>query len=285
MNKDWLFECYHVKQMSMRQIAKEAGCPYSRVLLAMRKFKIPRRDKSEALSGDKNPMYGKKHTAEVIQKISQSSKDKMTPEAKENLSKKLSGEGNPMYGKTHTEEARNRIKEAAKLRMSDPQFKQNISDKIKEKWHHPEYREIISNYAKTRTGDKNPFYGKQHSDETRKIISDKNKGKFVGEKGSNWQGGKTPLNHSIRTCSEYISWRDQIFKRDNYTCQFCRKIGGKLCADHIKPFATILKENNVNSLESALLCKELWNIGNGRVLCYECHMNTDTYGNHQNGKS
>lgn len=28
-----------------------------------------------------------------------------------------------------------------------------------------------------------------------------------------------------------------VFKRDNYTCQYCGKVGGKLEADHIIPFS------------------------------------------------
>jgi hypothetical protein len=38
----------------------------------------------------------------------------------------------------------------------------------------------MSEMAKLRTGDKNPFYGKKHSEKTKKQISDKNKGKYMG---------------------------------------------------------------------------------------------------------
>lgn len=58
------------------------------------------------LVGEKNPMYGKHHTLESKQKMSNSRKGKQyalgmhhTEETKKKLSKKMSGKNNPMYGK------------------------------------------------------------------------------------------------------------------------------------------------------------------------------------------
>lgn len=76
--------------------------------------------------------------------------------------------------------------------------------------------------------------------------------------------GRTTSNERARKSSEYKSWRQSVFERDNYTCQNCDKRGGLLNADHIKPFA---------------LFPELrTELSNGRTLCVECHKNTATFG-------
>ena len=83
------------------------------------------------------------------------------------------------------------------------------------------------------------------------------KGQFSKEKHPLWKGGITPINQVIRHSDNYSVWRKAVFERDDYTCQFCKKRGVKLEADHIKPFA---------------LFPELrFAIDNGRTLCKECH--------------
>jgi hypothetical protein len=151
-------------------------------------------------------------------------------------------------------------------------------------------------------GELNPFYGKHHTietkdnlalintgkklnDETKEKISlslignDRAKGnKFnlseeqkehlskikIGENNPAWKGGITPENTKIRNSKKYSDWRISVFERDAYTCQHCHVIGGKLQADHIKPFA--------------LYPEERFSVENGRTLCVECHKKTDTYG-------
>ena len=75
---------------------------------------------------------------------------------------------------------------------------------------------------------------------------------------------KEPENQIIRKSLRYKLWREAVFTRDEYTCQFCGKIGGDMQADHIKPFA---------------LFPELrFDTDNGRTLCKPCHRKTPTYG-------
>ena len=35
--------------------------------------------------------------------------------------------------------------------------------------------------------------------------------------------------------------------------------------------AKIIEENNIKTLGEALGCDELWDLGNGRTLCIDCH--------------
>lgn len=63
---------------------------------------------------------------------------------------------------------------------------------------------------------------------------------------------------------EYKSWRRAIFERDDFTCQICFIKGGKLNADHIKPWASY---PNLR-----------YDLNNGLTLCVACHRKTPTYG-------
>ena len=112
--------------------------------------------------------------------------------------------------------------------------------------------------------------GIQHSKEKREKISKTLLSKKLkGNKSSNWKGGLTPINTKIRASTEYKLWRVSVFVRDKYTCVWCRQIGGKLVADHIKPFA---------------LFPELrFAIDNGRTLCHNCHLKTATFGGRTRG--
>jgi len=154
-------------------------------------------------------------------------------------------------------------------------------------------------------GSAHPFFGKKHSEETKKRISSKNSGRVrpqgeqhfnfgrkhsvkqkekwskerTGKDNPGWRGGKTSLYNRIRHCKLYNNWRLSVFERDSFTCQDCGDdSGGNLNADHIKPFALILKENNIKNFELAAKDEDLWDTNNGKTLCVSCHKKTPTYG-------
>jgi len=63
-------------------------------------------------------------------------------------------------------------------------------------------------------GEKNPFYNKKHSDETKKILSEKAKLR-TREKSPAWKGGRTKLRGYIQVLSPnhpYANSRGYIFE-------------------------------------------------------------------------
>ena len=51
----------------------------------------------------------------------------------------------------------------------------------------------------------------------------------------------------------YLAWRNKVFKRDKYTCQFCGEKGGKIEAHHINGFDTF-KDQRVLVKNGIVLC-------------------------------
>ena len=79
----------------------------------------------------------------------------------------------------------------------------------------------------------------------------------MGSKGSNWRGGVTPENKTIRRSIEYRLWREAVFTRDNWTCQKTGKKGCVLHPHHIINFSQHPESRFV--------------IDNGVTLCKEAH--------------
>lgn len=102
-------------------------------------------------------------------------------------------------------------------------------------------------------------------------------GKNLGPENASWKGGITPLNLAIRSSTPMNEWRKSVFQRDKYTCVSCGVAGVEIHADHIEAFSVLLKKHGVDSVQTALICADLWDINNGRTLCVPCHKQTDNY--------
>ena len=105
-----------------------------------------RSDLGQANFGEKNGMFGKKHSGEVKRKCAEAAK------------------GNTNWlGRTHTEESKKKIKEA--------RAKQIITDEVKRKM------------SDTRSGIGNGMFGKKHTEESIQKMKEKLKGRIPWNKG------------------------------------------------------------------------------------------------------
>jgi len=186
--------------------------------------------------GEKNPMWGKRHSSETRMKISIGVKNKWKDpiyQMKRSLARKR--QINPMQGKHHSLEAKIKIGLASKNREGS-----NLGKHLS-----PETRKKISLALK---GEKNPWWGRHHSKETRlkmqKIATGRccseetykklreNHADVRGEKNPRWKGG---LSFEPYTTGWTKLLKESIRLRDCYTCQLCGELqnGEKFHIHHI----------------------------------------------------
>ena len=282
-NKDWLVEYYTSKKYSSTKLAKICDCSSGTIRNWLRRHDIKIRSSSEACSGELHHYWGKKRPK---------------------MSERFSGKGNPRYGKTVSKKTKDKLSKAAKGRKHSEKTKEKISQHFIGQPKSEKHKRKLSETAKKRFHKKenHPMYGKKnswgsHSKEAKEKIAKRMSGEnnpmygkygalnpmwgLKGKKHPAWvepEKRKSTLYNQIRTCEEGLLWRQEVYERDKYTCQLCNdNAGGNLNADHIKPLAVIVFENNIKTLEQAKTCKELWNIDNGRTLCVSCHKSTPTF--------
>lgn len=283
LTKEYLTLMYVDNGLSTRQIAAEAQVSAGQVRWWLKKHGIPARSKSEALSGDRNPMFGKAKPEDVRKRTSATLREtNQLPEVKARRRAAVAGGLNPMFGRTHAKSSLLAMSAAQTARCALPEVREAYSERMKAAWATPEVREAWTEAARQRLGPLNPFHGRTHSTETREAISRANRGRFQGEKGSNWKGGRTKLVQLVRNSEPAIRWRQAVYERDAFTCRFCGRVGGALHADHIEPLALLMKKHRIQTLDEALACEALWDLNNGRTLCVPCHKTTPSFaGNFQ----
>lgn len=84
------------------------------------------------------------------------------------------------------------------------------------------------------------------------------RGKYLGDKTSNWKGGTTPKNKLARTNSYFKRWRKSVFERDGYRCAKCGISNVELHPHHIKGFAAHPELR--------------YDVDNGITFCKPCHL-------------
>ena len=117
------------------------------------------------------------------------------------------------------------------------------------------------------------FFGKNHTEEWKQNKSKANKGKNnpnckkCGVLSSRYDSTiSDEQRYDQRQYPKYDLWREAIYKRDKYLCQYCGQGGGKLNAHHLESYT--INPGLRTTLE------------NGATLCVKCHKNFHhNYGN------
>lgn len=92
------------------------------------------------------------------------------------------------------------------------------------------------------------------------------------EKHPNWKGGISTLYDEVRRFLKSINWAQDVYRRDNYTCQRCGdSTGHNLNAHHIVLIKNLMFYYNIKTVEEAMDCPIFRSILNGITLCKKCH--------------
>ena len=162
-------------------------------------------------SGKNNPMYGKKHSPETIQKLKEkhhrlSGKDHScygkhhTEETRRKMSVSQSGKNNGMYGKHHTEEAKQKIStfrltyiisEETKKKMSESHTGKTLSEDHKQKIRNSNIGQKRSEESKQKMRDSRK--GIVFSEEHKKNLSIATKGENNPMYGADRSGENNPM--------------------------------------------------------------------------------------------
>lgn len=148
------------------------------------------------------------------------------------------------------------------------EFLHNLRTRTIGRKHTPEELKRMSDSHKRR-GTRPPLRTGPMSQEHRKKISEAHLKKVADGTHHLWKGGISTKNELARKSINTRIFREQVFERDNYTCQECGVRSGNgqrvnLHVDHIKPWAYFPDLR--------------FSIENGRTLCVSCHHQTETYG-------
>jgi hypothetical protein len=155
-----------------------------------------------------------------------------------------------------------RTKQSEKLKNNNPSSNPEVAKKISDKLKQVRKENPL-------TGEKNPFYGKKHSEEFKKKSSLTKKGKRSyneeqfekqnkktpkGETHPNWKGGTSNQPYPFEF-NKIL--KEDIKKRDDFMCGICGKETQKLAIHHIDYQKNNIKFDNLISL------------------CYSCHSKTN----------
>lgn len=137
---------------------------------------------------------------------------------------RLCGENNGMYGKHHTEEAKRLISESSKLRWADEEYYNSMCKKFWLYWTDEKRSERSALYS----GENHPMYGKHHSEESKKNMSE-GRIKFYQDHPDFMSGENNPMygKHLSEEHKRKISEKMKGYWTDEKRIEFSSKFSGE----------------------------------------------------------
>lgn len=161
------------------------------------------------------------------------------------------------------EKAKESMTKLSHEQWQDEEYRKMQSEKMKDKWQNEEYREKMRESVERQWADpsfrmfmREKAWNQWENEEFRKM--QKEKPVLKGKEHYRYNHDLTEEDRMGRRLQEgYNDWSKQVKEKNNYTCQRCGQIGGKLCSHH---------------LDGYNWCKEKrLDINNGVCLCEKCH--------------
>lgn len=177
---------------------------------------------SKRFSGEQNPFYGKTHSAETREKLSNSAKGRMVSDE---TKKKISIAGK---GKHHTEETKKKLSIALKGKPKSDQHRQHWLESMSTEESKRKQRE-------SKLGEKNPMYSKHHTEETRKKLSE-------SIKASRTDYVKERIGASSKKRMEIIKRAYNVYKSNNGPLLWNEF--QKICIVDVRNETYIIKDND-----------------------------------------
>ena len=110
----------------------------------------------------------------------------VSKETYKKISEKIKGEKHYLFGKHLSEETKKKLNEARKGQKHSEETKRKISEFSKKMWE--KNPNLAEEQRKRMIGEKNPFYRKYHTEQSRKRMSNSHIGLQIREKNGNWKG-------------------------------------------------------------------------------------------------
>lgn len=120
-------------------------------------------------------------------------------------------------------------------------------------------KEQIDAFSRSRKGVKLTVEQKQKISTSNKRAFAEGRKSVKGEKNPAWKGGITTEQQKARNSTEYFIWRNEVYRKDNWTCRICKKHcrKGQIVAHHLQLFSEFPELR--------------YSVDNGVVLCRSCH--------------